>query len=87
MNKRGKQVESSIYDAKRVFFEPSIMFFELTNFLATFQTMINKILWDLINTREVASFMDNIIVGTEKDEGYDKVVEEIVKILVKMICM
>jgi len=68
-------------------FEPTIMFFELTKFLATFQTIMNKILWDLINTREVASFMDNIIVETEKDKGHDKVVREIVKRLVKMICM
>jgi len=68
-------------------FEPTIMFFELTNIPATFQIMMNKILWDLINTKEVARFRDNIIVGTEKDEGHDKVVEEIVKRLVKMICM
>ena len=68
-------------------FEPTIVFFELTNILATFLTMMNKILWDLINTREIASFRDNIIVGTEEDEGHDKVVEEIVKRLVKMICI
>ena len=45
--------------------------------------MINKILWDLINTGKVASFIDNIIVGTEEEEGYDKVVEEVVKWLVE----
>jgi len=33
----------------------------------------------LINTGEVASFIDNIIVGIEEKEKYDKVVEEIVK--------
>ena len=43
-------------------FKPTVMFFELTNFLATFQTMINEILWNLINIGEVASFIDNIIV-------------------------
>jgi len=41
--------------------------------------IINKILWDLINTGKVASFIDNIIVETEEEEGYDKVVEEVVK--------
>jgi len=35
----------------------------------------------LINTREVASFINNLIVGTEKKEGYDKVVKNVVKIL------
>jgi len=45
--------------------------------------MMNKILQDLINTGEVASFMNNIIVGTEEKEGYDEVVEEVVKRLVE----
>jgi len=44
-----------------------------------FQMMINKILRNLINTREVASFIDNVIMGTEEKEGHDKVVEEVVK--------
>jgi len=33
----------------------------------------------LINTGKVASFIDNVIVGTKEEEGYDKVVEEVVK--------
>jgi len=44
-----------------------------------FQIMMNKILRNLINTREVASFIDNVIMGTEEKEGHDKVVEEVVK--------
>jgi len=44
---------------------------------------MNKILWNLINTREVVSFIDNIIVGMEEEKRYDKVVKEIVKRLVK----
>ena len=59
------------------------MFFELTNSLATFQTMINEILQDLINTEEVASFIDNVIVGMEERERYNEVVEKVVKRLVK----
>jgi len=35
----------------------------------------------LINNEEVASFIDNVIVETEKEEEHDKVVEEVVKIL------
>ena len=60
-------------------FEPMVMFFRLTNFPVTFQIMTVKILWDLINTGEVASFIDNVIVGTEEEEGHDEVVEEVVK--------
>jgi len=37
----------------------------------------------LINTREAASFIDHIIVGTEEEEGHDEVVEKVVKRLVE----
>jgi len=60
-------------------FEPTMMFFRLTNFPVMFQTIINKILQDLINTEEVASFIDDVIVGIEEEEKHDKVVEKIVK--------
>ena len=63
-------------------FKPIVMFFRLTNSLATFQ-MINKILQNLINTGEMVSFIDNVIVRTEEKKGYDKVVEKVVKRLVE----
>ena len=59
--------------------EPTVMFFCLTNLPAIFQMIINKILWNLINIREVASFIDDVIVGIEKEKKHNKVVEEIVK--------
>ena len=61
-------------------FKPTMMFFELTNSLAIFQIIINKILWDLINIRELTSF---IIVGIEEEERHDKIVKKIVKRLVE----
>ena len=60
-------------------FKPTVIFFRLTNSLATFQTMINELLRDLINTEKVAVFIDNIIVGMENEEGYDELVAEIIK--------
>ena len=60
-------------------FEPTVMFFGLTNSPATFQTMMNEILWDLINTGKVASFIDDVIIGTDGEEGHDELVEEVVK--------
>ena len=60
-------------------FESTVIFFGLTNSLATFQTMINELLRDLINTEKVAVFIDNIIVGMENEEGYDELVAEIMK--------
>jgi len=36
--------------------------------------MINEILRDLINTREVVSLINNAIVRTKEEKGYNKVV-------------
>jgi len=60
-------------------FEPMVMFFGLTNSLAIFQAMMNKLLRDLINTGKVAAFIDNVIVGTEIEEGHDKIVAEVIR--------
>jgi len=60
-------------------FEPMVMFFGLTNSPAMFQTMMNEILRNLINTEKVVSFIDNVIVGMEKEEGHNEVVEEVVR--------
>ena len=60
-------------------FEPIVMFFGITNLLATFRAIINKILRDMINEGKVAAFVDNILVGTETEEGHDKIVEEVLK--------
>ena len=48
-----------------------------------FQTMINEILWDLINTGKVASFIDNVIIGIEGEEEHEELVKEVVKRLVQ----
>ena len=44
---------------------------------------MNEILQNLINTRKVVSFINNIIVKIEKKEGYDEIVEEVVRRLAK----
>ena len=60
-------------------FEPTVMFFGMTNSPATFQAMMNEILRDLINERKVAAFVDDVLVGTETEEGHDEIVEEILR--------
>ena len=37
----------------------------------------------MINTEEVANFIDNIIVGVEEEKEHDKEIEEVVKRLVE----
>ena len=60
-------------------FEPTVMFFRLTNSPATFQAMMNKLLSDLINTGKVAVFIDDVIVGMETEEEHDELVVEVVR--------
>jgi len=44
---------------------------------------MNEIFCNLINTREVASFINDMIVKIEDEEGHNKVVGEIVRRLVE----
>ena len=60
-------------------FEPTVMFFGLTNSLAMFQAMMNELLRDLINTGKVAVFIDDVIIGMEIEEGHDELVVEVIK--------
>ena len=60
-------------------YEPTVMFFGLTNLPATFQAMMNNILRDLINIGEVATFMNDILVGTEDEKKHNEIVEEILR--------
>ena len=60
-------------------FEPMVIFFGLTNSPATFQAMMNELLRDLINTRKVAAFIDDIIIETETEERHDEIVAEVIR--------
>ena len=60
-------------------FEPMVIFFGLTNLPVMFQTMINELLRDLINTGKVAAFIDDVIVGTEIEDGHDEIVAEVIQ--------
>jgi len=57
------------------FFEPTVMFFGMTNSPAMFQAMMNEILRDLINKIKVTVFVDDVLVGTETEEGHNEIVE------------
>jgi len=59
------------------------MFFGITNSPATFQTMMNEILRDMINKGKVVTFVDDILVGMETKEEHDEIVEKVLKRLKK----
>ena len=56
-------------------FEPTVMFFGMTNSPATFQVMMNEILRDMINEGKVMAFVDNVLVGKETEEVLNRLEE------------
>ena len=60
-------------------FEPTVIFFGMTNLPAIFQKMMNRILRDMINKGKVAVFVDNVLVRTETEEEHNEIVEEVLK--------
>jgi len=44
---------------------------------------MNNLFWDLINQGDTATFINNILVAIDTEEGYDKLVEEVLKWLEK----
>ena len=64
-------------------FELTVMFFGMTNSPATFQAMMNEILRDLVNEGKLTAFVDDMLVGTETEEGHDEIMEEVLRRLEK----
>ena len=56
-----------------------VMFFGLTNLLATFQAIMNDLLRDLVVEEKVVMFIDDVMIATETEEGHDEIVEEVLK--------
>ena len=60
-------------------YKPIVMYFGLTNSSAAFQTIINDLFCNLINQEDTAIFVDDILVATDIEERYNKLVEEMLK--------
>ena len=60
-------------------YKSTVMYFGLTNSPATFQTIINDLFRDLINQGDTVTFIDDILVAIDTEEGHDKLVEEVLK--------
>jgi len=60
-------------------YEPIVMYFGLTNFSATFQAMMNDLFCDLINQGDIATFINDILVAIDTEEGYDELVKKVLK--------
>jgi len=40
---------------------------------------MNEILKDMINKKKVTAFVDNVLVGTKTEEGYNEIVKKVLK--------
>jgi len=55
------------------------MYFGLTNSPTIFQTIMNNLFRDLINQGDMVTFINNILVATDIEEGHDELVEEVLR--------
>jgi len=60
-------------------YEPTVMYFGLTNSPATFQTIMNDLFQDLINQGDMVTFIDDILVATNTEEEHDELVDEVLR--------
>ena len=62
-------------------FEPTVMFFRLTNLPAKFQAMMNTLVHDLIMQRKVVIYRDDILIFTEDLTEHCIIIEQVLDIL------
>ena len=70
-----------VFWTNRGLFEPLVMFFGMTNSLATFQTMINNIFQDLIAEGIMVVYLDDILIFTRMEEEHTKAIRRILQVL------
>ena len=64
-------------------FEPTVIFFGLTNSPVMFQAMMNNLLRDMVVEEKVAVFIDDVMIATEMEEEHDEIVEKVLRRLEK----
>ena len=65
------------FQTNRGLFEPLVMFFEITNSPAIFQTMMNDIFWNLIVEGIVVVYLDDILIFTKTEEEHAQAVRQV----------
>jgi hypothetical protein len=61
------------FHTNRGLFEPLVMYFGLTNCLATFQMMMNEIFQDLITEGIISIYLDDILIFTNTFEEHRRI--------------
>ena len=60
-------------------FEPSVMFFSLTNSPATFQALMNTIFADLIAEGKITVYLNNILIFSKEMDMHRMITKEVLK--------
>ena len=69
------------FRTNRGLYEPTVMFFGLTNSPATFQGFMNHIFKDMIDDGHVVVYLDDILIFAESREHHDQLVRQVLQIL------
>jgi len=69
------------FQTNRGLFEPLVMFFGMTNSLATFQTMMNNIFQNLIAEGIMVVYLDDILIFTKMEEEHAQAVQWVLQVL------
>ncbi len=73
--------EKAAFRTNRGLFEPTVMFFGLTNSPATFQWMMNDIFRDLIGEGKVTIYLDDILIFTKDQAEHRQIVKCVLQCL------
>ena len=80
--KKGNEWKAAFLIPKETF-EPTLIFFGLTNSLANFQAVMNDLLRDMIEVGDVTALIDNIMVGTKAEKEYNEIVEDVLRRMIE----
>ncbi len=73
--------EKATFHTNRGLYEPTVMFFGLTNSPATFQWMMNDIFHDLISEGKVTIYLDNILIFSKTLKEHREIVKQVLQCL------
>lgn len=68
------------FRTNRGLFEPTVMFFGLTNVPATFQAFMNDIFKDLIDNGHIVVYLDDVLIFADTQEHHDDLVRQVLAI-------
>ena len=69
------------FKTNRGLFEPTVMFFGLTNSPATFQAMMDSIFKDMVERNQVIVYMDDILIHAADEEELEQWTKEVFRCL------